>query len=55
VFGMEKLDEFKVFSIRNLNHQYILYMEPAFEEMLFNVKEDPFLNYSPKTGQCNKV
>jgi arylsulfatase A-like enzyme len=42
VFGMEKLDEFKVFSIRNLNHQYILYMEPAFEEMLFNVKEDPF-------------
>lgn len=42
VFGMEKLDEFKVFSIRNLNYHYILYMEPEFKEMLFNVNNDPF-------------
>jgi len=42
VYGMEKLDEFKAFSIRNLNYHYILSMEPEFKEMLFNIKEDPF-------------
>ncbi len=41
-YGMEKLDEFKVFSIRDLNFHYILSMEPEFKEMLFNMKEDPF-------------